>query len=77
MKKNVGNIDRLLRAIIGTIVVTLGLLNKNWILDLVGFIVLLSGVFGRCPLYSIFGLNTAKAKKTSKTVAKKNKSKKK
>jgi len=58
--KNVGSIDRGVR-----LVIALGLFSilfllqggSRW-LGLLGFVPLLTGTFGMCPLYSIFGMNT-------------------
>jgi hypothetical protein len=60
MKANVGGIDKVLRTVVG-----LALLSLLFILEggarlwgLVGLLPLLTGLFGFCPAYSLFGLNT-------------------
>ena len=58
--KNVGNVDRVVRVIIG-----LGLLSLLFVLDgnarfwgLVGIIPLVTGLVGFCPLYKVLGMKT-------------------
>jgi len=63
MKINMSKADRVIRVIVAAILATLYF--KDVIGGLVGFILLLlaivlaiTGVFGYCPLYSIFGFQT-------------------
>ncbi|HVC11985.1 MAG TPA: DUF2892 domain-containing protein [Burkholderiales bacterium] len=65
MKTNVGSTDRVLRIVIG-----IGLLSLLYFVEgaakwwgLVGLVPLLTGVFGTCPMYSIFGLSTCPMEK--------------
>ena len=66
MVKNMGNIDRLLRIIIGLVLIWYALLapatGYNWI-GWLGFIPLATATIGSCPLYSIIGINTCGASK--------------
>ncbi len=60
MKQNVGSIDRFVRVALGIVLLALMLVlegNARW-WGLVGLVPLLTGIFGTCPLYSIFGLST-------------------
>jgi hypothetical protein len=61
MKKNVGNIDRILRIIVGLaliIATTSGLIGVwGWI----GVLPLATGLFRICPAYLPFGLSTCAA----------------
>lgn len=65
-KKNEGNLDRILRVVLG--VVLLGAffmmpdLSYRWVL-LIGVVPLITGLVGTCPLYSIFGLSTCPMKR--------------
>jgi hypothetical protein len=59
MNKNVGGFDRLLRILIGLIVVAWGVYAQNW-WGAVGAVPLLTGLIGWCPLYFPFGLKTCK-----------------
>jgi hypothetical protein len=61
MMTNVGTIDRILRVIAGLalIAVALGYVpgyQTGW--AWIGIIPLVTGLFGTCPVYSLFGLNT-------------------
>ena len=62
MKCNVGNTDRLLRIIIGLLVLVLGYIYSSW-WGLIGLIPLLTGLFRWCPAYLPFKKNTAKTDK--------------
>lgn len=57
MKRNMGQVDRALRAIIGIVVILLGLVYQNW-LGAIGLIPLLTAGTGFCPLYKLFGIKT-------------------
>ncbi|WP_323020579.1 DUF2892 domain-containing protein [Pararhodobacter sp.] len=64
--RNEGSIDRILRVIVG-----LALLAGFFVFPeaayrwafLLGFIPLVTGLVGTCPLYSIFGLSTCPVKR--------------
>ncbi len=59
--KNVGTTDRALRIVAGLVLLAcffLGLGGSlNW-LFLIGVVPLATGLLGRCPAYSIFGIKT-------------------
>jgi len=59
MKKNVGNVDRVLRLILGLVIIALGFINQSW-WGLVGIIPLFTAAFGWCPAYLPFGISTCK-----------------
>lgn len=64
--KNVGSVDRILRIIVGLIVLSLFLIypEASWrYLALIGIVPLLTGLFSTCPLYSILGISTCPLKK--------------
>ncbi len=65
MKKNMSNLDRILRIIIAAAVAVLyfmGVLSTTWaiVLGIIAVIFLLTGLIGFCPLYKLFGLSTLK-----------------
>ena len=68
MKNNVGNIDRIVRIVLGAALIAfaLGLVapgtGYNW-LGWIGVIPLLTAAVGSCPLYSVLGLSTCPVKK--------------
>lgn len=68
MKKNLGSIDRIVRAIFAVIVSILFFTNVitgtlGVILLVVGGVLLATSFINFCPLYSIFGISTCPVKK--------------
>ncbi len=59
MEINVGSTERLLRIIVGVVIIGLGLYFQSW-WGVVGIIPLLTGLFRFCPLYKMLGMNTCK-----------------
>ena len=69
MKKNVGQVDRGIRIIVGIVLLLLVVVLQNdwrW-LGLIGIIPLATGLLGSCPLYMLFGINTNKGEDKDKT----------
>lgn len=65
-KTNVGGIDRVLRIIVGLVLLTLFFLypDASWrYAALIGIVPLATGLLGTCPLYSLFGMSTCPVKK--------------
>ncbi len=65
MKKNVGSVDKVIRLIIAIVAVYIaynGMVASPWdyVLYAVGAIMVLTALSGRCPIFSIFGLNSCK-----------------
>ncbi len=68
MKKNVGRIDVIIRIVLAVIFAVLyfsGVVTGTFGYVLLGLaaISVLTSFMGRCPLYSIFGINTCPMKK--------------
>jgi len=65
MKLNESNLDRIIRAVAGVVLLALGLVVLSGVLaivaDVVGAILLLTGLVGFCPLYAIFKIGTLKS----------------
>ncbi len=60
MKQNVGGVDRLVRLFGGIALVMIGTIGiNNPIVGIIGLVVMGTGVFRFCALYSLFGINTA------------------
>jgi predicted transporter len=57
MKGNIGNADRLIRIIIGLLIIGVGVYFKSW-WGLLGVIPIVFAVIGWCPLYVPFGIST-------------------
>jgi hypothetical protein len=63
MLANVGGIDRILRIVVGLVLIALVFVGPqtNW--GWIGLIPLISGLFSFCPAYTLLGLNTCPMKK--------------
>ncbi|MGV8938891.1 MAG: YgaP family membrane protein [Allorhizobium sp.] len=64
--KNVGTVDRVLRVVLGLVVLSLFFLYPNapWrYLALIGIVPLVTGLMSTCPLYSMLGMSTCPLKK--------------
>ena len=59
MTKNVGNIDRIVRVVIGVLLIIGALMGYGWWMW-IGVVPLATGLMGSCLLYSILGINTCK-----------------
>lgn len=61
MKTNVGATDKLIRIVVGILLIIWGVFgSKIWII--IGLIPLITGLIGYCPLYTLLGINTCKTK---------------
>ncbi len=60
--RNVGNTDRLLRIIVGLVLIALVFVGPKTAWGWIGIVPLVTGVVTYCPLYSLFGLNSCKKK---------------
>lgn len=59
MKKNVGSVDRLLRLIVGAVIIVWGVYAESW-WGLVGIIPLMTALMNWCPAYVPFKISTIK-----------------
>lgn len=57
MKSNVGSADKIIRILLGVVIIAAGLFYGSW-LAVIGVIPILTAFMSFCPLYSIFGINT-------------------
>ena len=60
---NEGTIDRILRVVVGLILISLIFVGPQTPWGWVGIVPLLTGIVGFCPAYRIFGLSTCPMKK--------------
>jgi len=63
MTTNEGKIDRVMRIVVGVILIAAGFyLQGTWgiVLGVVGLIPLLTGLIGWCPLYALFKIDTCR-----------------
>jgi hypothetical protein len=63
MKSNVGGIDRILRIVIGLVLIGLTVTGTIGAWGWLGILLLVTGAIGWCPPYAIFGWNTCTLKK--------------
>lgn len=62
MTRNVGQIDRTLRIVLGLVLLGLAFSGQYVPWTWLGVIPLLTGLIGWCPPYSLLGINTCKVK---------------
>lgn len=60
MQTNVGGIDRILRIVIGAVLVILAATGQVGAWGWIGLLPLATGLIGWCPPYSLLGMNTCK-----------------
>ncbi len=58
MKKNVGGIDRVLRIVLGLVMVALAALGQVGTWGWLGLILIATGAFSFCGVYTLFGFST-------------------
>lgn len=62
MTRNEGNVERVLRIILGLVLLSLVFVGPQTPWGWIGIVPLATGLIGWCPLYSIFGISTCKVK---------------
>ena len=60
MKSNVGGIDRILRIVVGAVLVLLAASGQVGAWAWIGLLPLATGLVGWCPPYGLLGINTCK-----------------
>jgi len=61
MVRNVGSADKVVRYILGLIIIALGVYYKSW-WGLIGLVPIVTALVNFCPLYSIIGVRTVRKK---------------
>ena len=66
MKMNEGTLDRVVRVVIGIVLIVIGAMVVDagvarWVLVVIGAIALATGIIGWCGLYAALGCSTKKA----------------
>jgi hypothetical protein len=59
-KHNVGNIDRLIRAAVGVVLIAGVFLGVHWVAGLIGAVLLATAWFRFCPAYALFDFSSDK-----------------
>ena len=65
MKSNVGGIDRILRIVVGLVLIALAATNTVGWWGWLGIVPLATGLLGWCPPYALLGINTCAVKDKS------------
>lgn len=60
MQANVGGIDRILRIVVGIVLIALAASGSVGVWGYIGVVPLLTGLVGWCPAYLPFGFKTCK-----------------
>lgn len=58
MKANIGGIDRILRIVVGLVLIGLAATGTVGWWGYIGLVPLLTGLFRFCPAYTLLGMNT-------------------
>jgi len=58
LKNNVGKTDRIIRILVGLLLVANVFYGLTTPIGWIGLILIVTGIAGICPLYSLLGLNT-------------------
>ena len=61
MTKNVGQTDKIIRWVLGLVIIVAGIYLKSW-WGVIGIVPILTAVIGWCPIYLPFGISTCKVK---------------
>lgn len=62
METNEGKLDRVIRVILGLVLLSLVVVGPQTLWGLVGIVPLMTGIAGFCPLYKLIGLKTCPIK---------------
>jgi hypothetical protein len=57
-KDNTGKIDRIIRIVVGVLLVGNVFTGIQTPIGWIGLILIVTGIFGTCPVYSLLGINT-------------------
>ncbi len=61
MKCNVGQTERIIRILGGTLIIVIGIYFKSW-WGIIGIAPIITGTIGWCPISEILGISTCKEK---------------
>lgn len=59
MQCNIGTTDKVIRLIVGAVIVGAGVYYQNW-LGAIGLVPILTALVGFCPAYTLLGTSTCK-----------------
>ena len=64
MKTNAGTLDRVLRLVIGLVLIALTLTGTIGVWGWIGLVLVATAALGFCPAYTLLGINTCPMKKS-------------
>lgn len=59
MRRNIGFVDRMLRFLVGGVIIGIGLYSQSW-WGLLGILPFIAAIVGYCLPYALLGVNTTK-----------------
>ncbi|RMH69343.1 MAG: DUF2892 domain-containing protein [Gemmatimonadetes bacterium] len=59
MKHNIGTLDRVIRLVVGVVILAIGFYFHSW-WGVIGIVPILTAIFKWCPAYLPFGISTHK-----------------
>jgi predicted RND superfamily exporter protein len=60
VKANVGQTERLIRGVVGVVIVAIGVVYQSW-WGAVGLVPIVTALIGWCPPYALLGIDTRSA----------------
>lgn len=66
MNTNIGKTDKVIRIVLGVIILALGIIYQSW-WGLIGLIPLVTAFVGKCLIYMPFGISTCKTEDTAES----------
>lgn len=66
MERNIGDIERVMRVVVGLGILSLVFVGPQTLWGLLGIVPVLTGLTGWCPPYSLLGINTCRVKPQGK-----------
>ena len=70
MRQNIGRLERIIRVVIGIVVLSLAFAGPRSPWGYLGVLPLVTGLVGWCPPYALLGIGTTSAKRDEGPVAK-------
>ncbi|MDT3695189.1 MAG: DUF2892 domain-containing protein [Ignavibacterium sp.] len=65
MKTNIGRSDKVIRLVLGVVIILLGIYLKSW-WGILGIVPIVTALLNFCPVWSLLGLSTRKKVETKK-----------
>ena len=62
MKKNIGKTDKIIRIILGLVILSQSVFGLQSLWGLIGLVLIITAVIDFCPAYTLLGINTRNIK---------------